>query len=259
MENEKERFISVEDDFIDDHKRFLRVEIALLDIEKDKIRIKTPTGEEKPFKLSPGALLIYILLTRSVYKQPGQEPQTEVSLNKLEKRSGIRERTIREHLKTLEEARLIEKIERPGYTNLYRIKRLSESNILYDRQENGEYVHKELEKYIEYIQKRDAMILEKHLGEMDFITMAILETFGIREIDLTGEERRKLKEIRESGMFSKGELIDQAELFSRNKKGLSDFIQHFTEMMERQKSPEKLISLSDGAEIFGLEKEKDRD
>lgn len=244
MGKKEDTFIGIKHDFIDDRDNFLRVEKALLDIEKTKIYLRTEDGEGKPFKLNGDTIYIYILLTRSVFLKTDREPQAEVSIDRIVDRSGFTKPTIRRHFEKLEEAGLIEREENPGRKSIFHIKVLRDSNIFFDRKEirDGKevYAHEGIEKYIQFTQEQEQKVLDRVLGEMDHIMLAILGIFKVDRNSFDPKQRNELKQIKNSGIYTDGQLIDIAQEYATQKKDISYFIDNVgSEINKRRTSQGK--------------------
>lgn len=218
---------------------FLQVERALIRINKNNIYIKTPNGRKK-VKLNIATIGVYEIMTDHANKTDYQ-PYSSTAISTLCRESGFSANTVRKHLEILEEVGLVEKEKRFGDTDKYNIKSLKFSNILYDRLDtNGEYVHQEIINYIKVVKEEQ----RNHLKRIDPFVQTIIETFADTEAGITQDEHDQLKVIIDSGVFSRGEIIDIADL--NKEKSVPEFIQIISGEKDRRERTTDIQSLFEG-------------
>lgn len=226
---------------------FLATEHALWDIDKD-IQIKDHRGKIENVVLTTDARYLYFRLTKALnWKEP--ESGVTWGLRHFAKKLGWSVNTLQKNIDLLEQVGLID-IQREGTKrSTYLINSLYRSNILYDREdENGEYVHKEIEYYIKAMKDKENDILKG----VDKFHRIILEVFDVYDPNkLSQDQKRKLKHILDkTDKLSQPDLWKLALTKKMQKNDIDQFLDYCSSQMNGQYQPGQLLSIAEFAEIL---------
>lgn len=213
-------------------KAYHKTEPAIWDIEAKKVQIINEKGQIESLNFNADLKFLYMLLTKFINWNDEYGNKVKYSREHIARKTGWGLSKVTKNLALLEKTGLIQTKNILGETNEYIIHSLRTSHILYDRKdENGNYVHKEIKHYIDRVNGMENELLDN----ISPFFYTILDTFGKRKEELSQGDIKGLNEIINDGGFKKSNLLENAESFAEHKKNVSDFIQFMRDEQERKK------------------------